>query len=137
VKTPGCFSFSSKIYILHFQLEISFPVEWLQVLTLMNVQITVFWDVIPLSLVARYQCFRGTCCLHLQDPEGRGSTFLRNIGTWLPEYTASHPRRTFSFLNHTIMGDFINTNYTSPHSVSQWHTITSTLLFTFRITISL
>jgi hypothetical protein len=28
--------------------------------------IAVFWDVMSCSLVDIYQCFEGTCCLHLQ-----------------------------------------------------------------------
>lgn len=31
------------------------------------VEVTVFWDVIPHSVVDMYQCFKGTCCFHLQN----------------------------------------------------------------------
>jgi hypothetical protein len=41
-----------------------------EVLAVVNVKITVFWDVMC-SLAGRYQCFRGNYCLCLQD---RGST---------------------------------------------------------------
>lgn len=30
------------------------------------INITVFWDVMPFSLVGRYYCIKGICCLHLQ-----------------------------------------------------------------------
>jgi hypothetical protein len=37
-----------------------------KVLTAVNMKITLFWNVIPCSLVERYQCFGRTCCFHLQ-----------------------------------------------------------------------
>jgi len=42
------------------------------------------------SLVYSNQCFVGTWCLHLK---AGGSTFFRNIGTYLPNYTASYLRK--------------------------------------------
>jgi hypothetical protein len=42
--------------------------------------ITVLWDVTPYNPIDRYQRFRN-------------STFLRNAGNALPDYTASHHRR--------------------------------------------
>jgi hypothetical protein len=49
----------------------------------MIVQIVVFWDVTPCSLVGGYQCLGGTCCLHLQVSKhllvaGRDSNKIRN-----------------------------------------------------------
>jgi hypothetical protein len=38
-----------------------------EVLTAVNMKITVFWDVIPCRLVNIYKYFGGTCCLHLQE----------------------------------------------------------------------
>jgi hypothetical protein len=32
-----------------------------------NIQVEGFWVVVPCSVVVGYQCFRGPCCLHLQD----------------------------------------------------------------------
>jgi hypothetical protein len=37
-----------------------------QVLTVVSMKITVFWDVAPCSLVEVYRYFRGACCLHHQ-----------------------------------------------------------------------
>jgi len=31
-------------------------------------QVEIFWVVVPCSVVVRYQCFRGSCCLFLQGP---------------------------------------------------------------------
>jgi len=42
------------------------------------------------SLVYSNQCFVGTWCLHLK---AGGSTFFRNTGTYLPNYTASYLRK--------------------------------------------
>jgi hypothetical protein len=65
-------------------------------LTAATMDIKLFWDVIPCSLVD--VCYRPAeaCRLHLQDdlyPEARDSSFLLNYGEYLPDYTASHPRR--------------------------------------------
>jgi hypothetical protein len=35
-----------------------------QVCTVVNMRITVFWDVVPCNLVEVYRHFRGSCCLH-------------------------------------------------------------------------
>jgi hypothetical protein len=37
-----------------------------QALSAGNVKVTVFWDVVPCSLVEVYQCLRGAYCLHLE-----------------------------------------------------------------------
>jgi hypothetical protein len=42
-------------------------------------QVDIFWVVTPCSVVVGYQCFGGSCCLHLQDEYG-GSMVLRNVG---------------------------------------------------------
>jgi hypothetical protein len=54
----------------------------------LKIKITVYWDVTSCSLVGRHQRFRGT--FGVEDGRGR---FLRDIGTHLPHYAASHPRR--------------------------------------------
>jgi hypothetical protein len=43
--------------------------------------------------LCRYQCFRGTCCLFLQNSctEHGGSKLFRNFGTYLPKYMRLHP----------------------------------------------
>jgi hypothetical protein len=48
-----------------------------------TLSIVVFWFVIPLVIRV----------------EGEGNTFLRNVGNYLEDYTASHPRRSQSFLH--------------------------------------
>jgi len=48
----------------------------------------VFWDIVPFSLVARYQHFRGTCRMcHL--PEDVCSSLQRNVGGCIPKYMAA------------------------------------------------
>jgi hypothetical protein len=54
------------------------------ILTEVSIKITFFWDVMPCSLVDTYQC--------LFYPEDRGGKFLQNIGTYLPNDMATHPR---------------------------------------------
>jgi len=39
---------------------------------------TVCWDVMPHSLVARYQCLGQTCCRHLQDRRVNITTKLKD-----------------------------------------------------------
>jgi hypothetical protein len=43
-----------------------------EVLTVVNINITVIWVVTPQSLVDRYKFFGAACCLHLQ---GRRATW--------------------------------------------------------------
>jgi hypothetical protein len=60
-----------------------------------GVKIAVFWDVAPYSLVEIYRRFRGVYCLFHQgdDDDDGGSKHLWNVGEFLPDYTAQHPRR--------------------------------------------
>jgi hypothetical protein len=55
----------------------------------------VFYNVMPCSLVGTQQHFGRTCPFHLQDkgvhPDDGGSRFLKNVGTYLSNYMASHP----------------------------------------------
>ena len=44
------------------------------------------------SPVQKRQLFSWTCCVSLQDPSRRGRTFLRNVDSFLSNYTASLPR---------------------------------------------
>jgi hypothetical protein len=51
----------------------------------MTVQTVMSLVLIPFSLVAGYQGFCGTCCLHFQgkndfDPEAKGNMFFRKFG---------------------------------------------------------
>jgi hypothetical protein len=48
-----------------------------EVLTTVNMKITVFWDVVMHSLVNRYPRFGGTCCFHLQ---GRRESHVGALG---------------------------------------------------------
>jgi hypothetical protein len=56
------------------------------------------------SLLNRCQCFRKTSCPHLQGRmsfscfDVRGSSLLRNSGTYLQDFMASHPRKYQSLL---------------------------------------
>jgi hypothetical protein len=44
-------------------------------------KLTVFWDVVPYSLVEAYRRFRGACCLHHQDSEGIISLMMEAAST--------------------------------------------------------
>jgi hypothetical protein len=65
---------------------------------------TVIWDVTPPSLAEVYDVseertgsfFRvkeKTGQVSKQKPPGEGSTFRRNVGKFVPDYTMPHPRR--------------------------------------------
>jgi hypothetical protein len=41
---------------------------------------TVFWDVVPCSLVEVYQCFRGVYCIHYQGDDSSQCTGLHRLG---------------------------------------------------------
>jgi hypothetical protein len=51
-----------------------------QVFTVVSMKMTVFWDVVPCSLVEVYQCFRGAYYLHQGDetncPDNGGGKYL-------------------------------------------------------------
>jgi hypothetical protein len=68
---------------------------------------TIFWGVMPCSLVHVRRLFGGSyyfllhCCSCwllglLLDHDDEGNMFLRNVGEFLPDYTASHPGRQYS-----------------------------------------
>ena len=42
--------------------------------------VAVFWAVTSYNLIGGYQCFRGTCCLHLQDKSDLGTYVVDYIG---------------------------------------------------------
>lgn len=46
------------------------------VLTVLDMKITVFSDMVPCRLIERYQCFRGTCLLDLQGRPWRCKQWL-------------------------------------------------------------
>lgn len=52
----------------------------------MYTMFTILQDLMPHSMVDKYQCFSGTCFLYLQA----ASSFKPQV----PIYTPSHPRRT-------------------------------------------
>jgi hypothetical protein len=94
-----------------------------EVLTAVVVKNIIFWDVTPCSLLRCNRRFGETYRVHLQgrrklyqhepastqmaskmfllkfffDPEDGGDVFLRNVGCISTDYTASHPRRLYSF----------------------------------------
>jgi hypothetical protein len=81
-----------------------------------SMKMTVFWDVVPCSLAETDRSFRDAYCIHHQSssdktlsdqflcrnplvrarlthrPDDVRSKHLRNIGQFLPGYTAQHPR---------------------------------------------
>jgi hypothetical protein len=61
-----------------------------EVLTVVNVEITIFCDMTPYNLVDRYQRFRETFYLHLPGRSDGGRRFLRNVSVYP---MASHLRR--------------------------------------------
>jgi hypothetical protein len=51
-----------------------------EVLIAVKIKIMVFWNVIPLNLVDRYQYFEETCYLQGRNcPKEGGSRFLQNV----------------------------------------------------------
>jgi hypothetical protein len=54
--------------------------------------VTVFWDVTPFTLVGRYQRYGKTAAFILRAADG-SNKFIRNVGNDLPDYTASQPIR--------------------------------------------
>jgi hypothetical protein len=62
----------------------TFYVVLVSTVTTLFIAVTVFRNVTPCCRVDEYQSFGGTCCL----PANRASSFLRNICTPLPNYTA-------------------------------------------------
>jgi hypothetical protein len=76
-----------------------------QVFTAVSMKMTVFWGVVPFSLVEIDQHFRGAYCLHDQGGDDGGSKHLWNVSRFLWDYTAAHPRRqsssTFNLVNNS------------------------------------
>jgi len=63
-------------------------------------QLTVFWNVVPCSLIVVHWSHGGMCCHHCQgvwvyffEPSGCGSRFVWNSVELLPEYMTSHLKR--------------------------------------------
>lgn len=55
------------------------------------IKITIFWELMPRSLVHRYQYFQGISSLHLHTYIlWMKAHFLWNVGTYLPDYTEDH-----------------------------------------------
>jgi hypothetical protein len=74
---------------------IGIETTWIsEVLVVVNVKITVFWDVMPCSLlsVSNFRIgFRGICCLHLKD-RFSFQQVPPNVDTYVPNSTTLHPR---------------------------------------------
>jgi hypothetical protein len=62
-----------------------------QVLTAASMKMTLFWDVAPCSLVEIYRRFRRAYCPR-NLPDDRGSKHFWNVGQFLRDYAAQHPR---------------------------------------------
>jgi hypothetical protein len=60
-----------------------------EVLTVLSIEITVFWDMMPCSLVCTYHCFGGTCFFH---PYFGSRGFPCRVGAYLPYYSASYTK---------------------------------------------
>jgi hypothetical protein len=63
-----------------------------------SLKMTIFWDAAPFSLIQIDGCFRCAYCIHHQDssPDDGGREHFLNIGQFLPDYMAQHPRRQSS-----------------------------------------
>jgi hypothetical protein len=70
---------------------VSYEVRF-QYLTEVQMKMTVFWHVVPCSPVEN-EHFRGAYHLHQQDPDVGGSKHLWNIGQFVPDCMAQHPRK--------------------------------------------
>jgi hypothetical protein len=68
---------------------------------LKTVTVTILWNVTPGSPVEIHRRFGE---IYTADPEQRGSTFLRNAGELVPDYTLLDPRIQYSnlFQSHLI-----------------------------------
>lgn len=100
------------------------------------------WDVTPRSLVLVHSRFGGNYCLHLQGwnvsqatklcfplasycsllgllfgSQGRRSTFFRNVGEFLPDYTLPHPRQW-------LIEQFHNGRRMNVHDIDSWVRVT-------------
>jgi hypothetical protein len=78
----------------NFNFYIIFSVRF-QVLTTTNMKMAVFWDIAPCALVFDRR-FKGAYC---DLPDDRGSKHLWNVGKYLPDNAAQHPRRQQSSLS--------------------------------------
>jgi hypothetical protein len=87
-----------------------------QVLTAANMKMTVFWDVVPCGMVEHDWHFRGAYCLHHLPDEG-GSKHLWNVGQYLPDYMAQHPKSQLSSGNILTLGAVCSDFDTCVHSL--------------------
>jgi len=76
------------------------------VLTAMTMLSVMFWDMMPCYSVDRHQCCGGVCCHHLQSRRGSLTRKMETehlpplkFATCWPNYTISHLRRHWSFIN--------------------------------------
>jgi len=65
--------------------------ERFDVLSAMNVNITVFWSLTPCSLVGGYQCYGLTCCLTSLSMEAAG--YSRTLPSLSPNKSVKYIRR--------------------------------------------
>jgi hypothetical protein len=72
-----------------------------QVLMVVGVKITDFWDVAPCILVEVYGCFRGACCLHHQNAQMMGAANTSKT---------SAPQKTVIFRSSVLKQQFRGIN---------------------------
>jgi len=53
-----------------------------------TVEVTLFWDVTLHSVADMYQCFKGTCCFHLQSKRWSQLVPLKHQ-YYLPDYAVT------------------------------------------------
>jgi hypothetical protein len=61
-----------------------------EVLTATSMEMAVFWDVAPCSLVDTGRRLREAYCLQHQGEDDKGSKLLRNVDQYPPDYTVQH-----------------------------------------------
>jgi hypothetical protein len=64
---------------------------------LQNQKISVFWVVVPCSLVEIYRRFRGACCLHYQGALSMEAASTSDVGKLLPDFKAQPRRQPSSY----------------------------------------
>lgn len=55
------------------------------------IQVAAFWDFMPISLVADYQCCKETCCLHLLLPVDGSNKFIQHKQLAKDKYSSDLP----------------------------------------------
>jgi hypothetical protein len=84
-----------------------------EVFTAVGMKSIIFWDMTPCSPLSSTHLLTRLFAELFFDPEDGGDTFLRNVGCYSTDYTASYPRRWYSLYrcNSVI---FLRTPVTPP-----------------------